>query len=180
MDDERWIIVPNWDKFQHYHDRDPVWIKVYTELNSSADFCSLGVASRGALLTIWVEYARSRGQLTVEKCMQLCGKSARTSHFESLNHAGFIRFSASKPLALTRSQEKEVREEKKELGAKARKQPVDNSTAQKANVLPKDPVQAIKTMIANGVITDLVDLEAELQGFRLNSNVGDDLRKLLQ
>jgi hypothetical protein len=35
-------------------------------------------------------------------------------------------------------------------------------------------------MIVNGVITDPVDLEAEITGAHLNSNVGDDLRRLLQ
>jgi hypothetical protein len=58
---------------------------------------------------------------------------------------------------------------------------VDNSPPpQRANVLPKDPAQAIRTMIDNGVITDPVDLEAEINGAHLNPNVGDDLRKLLQ
>jgi hypothetical protein len=176
MDETRWIVVPHWDKFQHYSDRSPVWIKVYTELNSDPDFCSLGVAARGTLLTIWVEYARSRGQLTVEKAMQLCGKSARTSHFESLNHAGFIHILASKPLAQRREEKK-----REESGASTpkRKQPVDNSV-QRANVQPKDPAKAIRTMIVNGVITDPVDLEAEITGAHLNPNIGDDLRKLLQ
>jgi hypothetical protein len=108
------------------------------------------------------------------------GQKSRKGQLERLNHAGWIKIVASRPLALARSREEEVREEKKKLGARARKQPVDNSNARRANVLPKDPVQAIRTMIANGVITDAVDLEAELLGARLNPNVGDDLRKLLQ
>ena len=46
-------------------------------------------------------------------------------------------------------------------------------------MLPKDPVQAIRTMIANGVITNLVDLEAELAGAKLNSTIATELRGLL-
>jgi hypothetical protein len=113
--------------------------------------------------------------------MALCGNSARTSHIESLNHAGFIRLVASKPLALTRSREEEVREEKKEPVAHAPKpKAVDNFQPQRANVLPKDPAQAIRSMIANGVITDFVDLEAEITGARLNGDIADKLRGLLQ
>jgi hypothetical protein len=110
----QWIVVPNWDKFQHYPDRDPLWIKVYTELNSNPEWRELTVSERGVLVTVWTEYARTRGQLSVREVMRLCGKSARSKHLTSLNHAGFIHFSASKPLALARSREKkEKREEKK-------------------------------------------------------------------
>ena len=28
-----WIVIPNWEKFQHYTDRNPPWVKLYTELN---------------------------------------------------------------------------------------------------------------------------------------------------
>jgi len=92
---DRWIIIPNWDKFQHYKDREPVWIKVYCELNSRDEWLALTTAERGMLTTIWVEYARSRGRLRVEKVMSLCGKSARSKHLASLNHAGFIELADS-------------------------------------------------------------------------------------
>ena len=45
---QRWITVPNWEKFQHYQkkknpDRAPVWIKLYTELNSRDDWLALSL-----------------------------------------------------------------------------------------------------------------------------------------
>ena len=40
-----WIVIPNWDKFQHYKDRDPVWIKLYLELNSRDDWRRLTFAT---------------------------------------------------------------------------------------------------------------------------------------
>jgi len=94
---DRWIIIPNWDKFQHGHQRNHPWIRLYLELNSKDEWLSLSTAARGMLTTIWVEYARSGGHLRGVKAMQLCGKSARSAHLRSLVDAGFIRLSASKP-----------------------------------------------------------------------------------
>ena len=107
---ERWIVIPNWDKFQHYTDRDPPWIKLYTELNSNDDWCDLSDAERGLLVTIWIEYARSRGTLKVSRVPKKIGQASRVRQLERLNHAGFIEFVASKPLALARSRESEKKE----------------------------------------------------------------------
>ena len=52
-----WIVVPNWDKFQHYNDREPAWIKLYTELNASDDWLDLS-RQNGDVDTVWIEYAR--------------------------------------------------------------------------------------------------------------------------
>jgi hypothetical protein len=181
--DERWIVVPNWDKFQHYTDRAPVWIKVYTELNSRDDWRALTFGQRGVLVSIWTEYPRCDGRLRVTDLWSRVGQRDRHGTLEALNHAGFIQLSASKPLALARSREKEVEKEKKVLSAHAQKRPVDNPGVQRANV-PTPTGQAaipiIERLIRNGVITDLVDLEAELLAAHLSNNVGDDLRKLLQ
>jgi hypothetical protein len=62
---------------------------------------------RGLLVTIWLEYARSRGQLPL-KALQLCTRYTRLSHIESLSDAGFIAIVASRPLALARSTETET------------------------------------------------------------------------
>jgi hypothetical protein len=103
---ERWIVVRNWDRFQHYTDREPVWIKVYTELNSSDEWCELSLAARGLLVTLWVEYGRSRGQIRASAIPQLCRQKVLRKTLESLVDAGFIEVSASKPLAFARSREK--------------------------------------------------------------------------
>jgi hypothetical protein len=121
---ELWIVIPNWEKFQHYSDRDPPWIKLYPKLNSKSEWCELSTAARGMLTTIWCEFARSSGHLPLSKAMQLCGKSARSKHVEALVQAGFIQLSASRPLALARSRESTsyLREEKS-AGAPAREEP---------------------------------------------------------
>jgi hypothetical protein len=141
MSDERWIVVPNWEKFQHYNDRTPVWIKVYAELNSSDEWTRLTLAERGLLVTVWLEFGRSRGQCSVGHVQRLCGSSARVRHFEALSDAGFIEISASKPLALryhsrapARSRE-EISTEISKEGASARAKESSRSRLEK-NIYP--------------------------------------------
>ena len=40
----QWIEIVNWDKFQHYKDRRPVWIKLHLDLLDNDDY--LGPAGR--------------------------------------------------------------------------------------------------------------------------------------
>jgi len=98
---EGWIVIPNWRRFQHYKDRQPRWIKVYTELMSDPAFLGLTLAQRGLLISLWLEYARSRGAIKMHTSTiaRQVGERVFTAQLEALNHAGFIEVSASKPLA---------------------------------------------------------------------------------
>jgi len=116
-----WIVIPNWDKLQHYTDRDPPWIKFYTSVNSDDDWCQLSLAARGLLVTLWAEYARSRGQLCTSAIPAVCRQKVLRKTLVSLNDAGLIQLSASKPLALTRSREAEKKREEKTGSANAQK-----------------------------------------------------------
>lgn len=101
----RWIVIPNWDGpegFQHYKDRTPRWIKNYTELLHDDGYLQLTLVQRGVLHGLWMEYASARRQipdstLTVSRRL---GQRVTRATLDSLNHAGFIVYSASKPLAL--------------------------------------------------------------------------------
>lgn len=92
-------MVPNWAKFQQYRKRSrrgvPPWIKLYTELNSRDDWCNLSLAARGLLVTIWIEYARTGGKLTVRQALHKAPASHRQSLLESLSDAGFIHICAN-------------------------------------------------------------------------------------
>ena len=118
MSGDRWIVVPNWDKFQHYRDRSPVWIKLYLELRDRDEWRELTDAQRGLLVRIWLEYAVSGGFLRVSKVRQSSPHKTRRDSLDSLQAAGFIEVSASRPLA----QRREEKEKKEALLAK----PVDN------------------------------------------------------
>lgn len=108
MSESKWIVIPNWDRFQHYKDRAPSWIKIYPELHHDEAFMSLTGHRRAILLGIWLEYAMSRRQLPDDTATlsRRLGLRVLRADIESLNHAGFIEVSASKPLALARSREK--------------------------------------------------------------------------
>lgn len=180
---ERWVVVRNWDKFQHYKDREPLWIKVYLELANDEDWCQLSLAARGLLVSLWVEYGASRGILPLGSIAPRIRQKVLKKTLDSLVQAGFIALSASKPLALARSREVEVEVEKKEnRPALTRTKPVDNSRLAegRSNVVPADPAKAVEAMIRNRVITDPVDLAAEIAGYHLDDTTATRLRGLLQ
>jgi hypothetical protein len=97
-----WIVIPNWRRFQHYGDRrDPPWIKNYEALLHNADYLALTGHQRGVLHGLWLEYAASHCQIadsTATVTRQLGVRVSRAT-LKALNDAGFIEFSASRPLA---------------------------------------------------------------------------------
>jgi hypothetical protein len=101
---DQWIWIPNWDGpdgFQHYRNRDPIWIKNYTRLLSHDAYMDLSFTRRGILHGIWMEYASSARRLrgdTLTLTRRLGQKVSRRD-LESLNHAGFIELLASNVLA---------------------------------------------------------------------------------
>lgn len=100
-----WIVIPNWhggkEGFQHYKDRDPKWIKNYTRLLSSDTYLGLSGHRRGIIHGLWLAYASSNCQLRVDTASLSRRLSLRVtmSDLVSLSDAGFLGFSASKPLA---------------------------------------------------------------------------------
>jgi len=96
-----WIVIPNWRRFQHYKDRNPKWIKVYTELMYDPAFLGLTMPQRGLLISLWLEYANSRRSVPEEssKISRMVGQRVRKDTLKALSDAGFIEVSASKPLA---------------------------------------------------------------------------------
>jgi hypothetical protein len=116
---DKWIVPHNWQKFQHYKDRRPPWIKLHTDLFDHPAWQRLSLADKGLLECIWLLYAKFDGELTVRDLVRMTGnrvtKHAESAHFVfvkrsvlRLNHAGLIHVLASTPLA----QEVEVEREK--------------------------------------------------------------------
>lgn len=60
------LTVNNWRDFQHYKDRDPVWIKAYTRLLRKYEWCSLSDASKGHLFGIWLLASDTKGVVTFD------------------------------------------------------------------------------------------------------------------
>lgn len=119
MSEELWIVFPRWDGkdgFQHYRNRDPIWIKNYVRLTSSDEYRALSLADRGLLHGLWLEYARSGRALRVNAGWlgRRLGQRVYPAQIERLNHAGFLTLSASKPLA-PRYQDASPEERREEL-----------------------------------------------------------------
>lgn len=109
-----WIIVNNWDRFQHYGDRrQPPWIKLYLALLHDDGFQTLSSSDRSALVQLWMLYAMTgrRVRDDTSKLSRATGQRFTKATLERLNHAGFITISASKPLA---TKEVEVEKKRKE------------------------------------------------------------------
>jgi hypothetical protein len=108
-DDGRWIVIPNWDEFQHYKDgRDPFWIKSYVKLLHKDEYMDLTFHQRGVLHGLWITYARSGRQLrdnTATLTRQL-GHRVMRRDLEALNHAGFIQFQSRPSLSKSKSKSK--------------------------------------------------------------------------
>ena len=179
-----WIVIPNWAKFQAYTDRNPPWIKLWTELNSRDDWIALTCAQRGLLTTCWIEYARSRGLARLSHVASIAGAGFKHAYFKPLIDAGFIEVVANKPQPIVRPKAKpeKRREEKKEpLDASPEKptatKPVERTpfsapTPGRVNMPASDELAYVEALIRNGVITEPVDLD----GYNLEPTILHQLR----
>lgn len=59
----RTFSVKNFDRFQHYKDRSPPWIKLYNELLENYEFGRLPDAQKGQLISIWLLASRMENKL---------------------------------------------------------------------------------------------------------------------
>src|SRR5262245_4698486 len=117
-----WIVVRNWEKFQHYGDRrQPPWIKLYLAFIHDDEFQNLSPTDRSALIHLWILYALTGKKVREDtaKITRATGQRFTKGTLERLNHAGFIHISASKPLALEVEVDKR-REELEDLLAEER------------------------------------------------------------
>jgi len=58
-----YLAVRNWSNFQHYKDRNPLWIKLYTGLLDDYDFAQLGDGQKAQLILIWLLASKTDGVL---------------------------------------------------------------------------------------------------------------------
>jgi len=178
-----WIVIPNWRRFQHYRDRQPRWIKVYTELMSDPAFLGLTFAQRGLLISLWLEYARSRRAIRVRAASvsrQLGGRVA-SAQLEALSDAGFIEVSASKPAGEHASniaglevevEKKVLRDEASPATPKTNRVPLSAPTPGRVNMPASDELAYVEALIRNGVITEPVDLD----GYNLEPTILHQLK----
>jgi ribosomal protein L12E/L44/L45/RPP1/RPP2 len=66
MAEPAYFQVRHWDRFQHYKDRSPPWIKLYTDLLDNYEFARLQDASKAHLLAIWMLASRNSNRLPLD------------------------------------------------------------------------------------------------------------------
>lgn len=119
------IEVVGWETYQHYKDRAPVWIKLYTSLLDSYDWSRLKDASKLLAVHIWLLAAKLDNRIPIDlpymkSKMQI---SFEMENLKELESHGFIKLryrDASKELAsceqdacLEKRREEEIRVDKR-------------------------------------------------------------------
>jgi hypothetical protein len=104
VSDLGWIVVNNWERFQHLDvtrsgSGSPVWIKNYTRLMNDDDYLALSPNRVAILHRLWLEYASSSARVRADTrwLSRRLFLRVTTKDLEALNHAGFISFSTRKP-----------------------------------------------------------------------------------
>ena len=83
--------VKNFERFQHYKDRAPPWIKLYNELLDDYEFARLQDASKLHLIMIWLLASRSENSLPYD-AKWIAGRINATSpvDLDGLTSSGFL------------------------------------------------------------------------------------------
>jgi len=116
--------VKNFEKFQHYKDRSPPWIKLYNELLDDYEFGLLPDASKMHLIAIWLLASRSENKIPYDpEWVARRINATEPVNLQLLGSRGFILLDqeiqgleqvASMPLAKCLSREREEGEERRE------------------------------------------------------------------
>lgn len=118
----QFLRIKNWDKFQHYRDRDPPWIKLHRELLEDYEFQRLQDASKLHLILIWLFASHHHGRIPNDA--EFIHKRIGTASPPDLNYLiskGFLLLEHpdSKMLAECSSDKEAYTEEKDHSVAKA-------------------------------------------------------------
>ena len=55
--------VKNWEKYQHYKNRCPPWIKLHVNILNDRRFSALSCASKGLLMQLWILASEDNGKI---------------------------------------------------------------------------------------------------------------------
>lgn len=86
----QFLLVKNWDQFQHYAKRNPPWIKLHRAIIDDYAFCSLPDAVKGHLMLLWVYASQNDGRIPSDIPFLEKKLSCRDLDLECLIEAGFL------------------------------------------------------------------------------------------
>lgn len=98
------LAVRNWDEFQHYRDRDPLWIKIYGRLLDDAEFLALPEAAQAQLVKLWLLASRCKNRIHDNRSFLRHALHTNRLYINELLAARFIeRVDATAPAEDTRA-----------------------------------------------------------------------------
>jgi hypothetical protein len=107
----QYLLVKNWEAFQHYHDRAPPWIKLHRTLLDDFEFSELPDDSKAHLMLIWVLAAGSGGRVPASpKFLQSKIGAKRSPDVKLLVEKGFLIVEQSASTMLDASNDLATRE----------------------------------------------------------------------
>ena len=129
--------VKNWDKFQHYKDRAPAWIKLHRDILDDFDFHSMPIASRALAPMLWlIASEHENGEIDAtpkrlafrlrmtEKDVIDALKPLIENNFFALVRDDSDLLAGRLPREEKRREEREEEEEKKDVAQSARREQV--------------------------------------------------------
>lgn len=93
MSDTKFIKIKNWEKFQHYTDRNPPWIKLYHSLLDDYHYGCLQDDSKLLLTTLYLLASRSGNKIPADPTwIKRRGNLNHTPNLKPLLEADFIEY----------------------------------------------------------------------------------------
>lgn len=134
------LAIKDWKKHQHYTDRRPPWIKLYTRLLDDPAFMGLCEAAQAQLVKLWV-LAANMGHPLPNDPRLLAGKIGVRGkfHLDAIIAAGFLNYCYQEPEEVGENLLAEVPENPTILSTESREQ----STETTAREEPERPPPAV-------------------------------------
>jgi len=156
-----YFTVKNWDKFQHYKDRLPPWIKLHRELLNNYEFTCLQDASKLHLMLIWLLASQTDNKLPADpQWLKNALHIDIEPDLEALFNAGFIEIDSD---LLAACKQVDI----VETEAEAYKQETETDLPEKLkfsmpdkfflNVTNHKYIEQVPDSIARSIIDDFVD-----------------------
>jgi hypothetical protein len=86
----KYLAIKNFEQFQHYKDRAPLWIKMHTSVLSDFALLTLPEAAQGQLFKLWILASRMENRIPNDKKFISAQIFSKKLYLDELIAAGFI------------------------------------------------------------------------------------------
>ena len=84
------LMIKNWDTFQHYSKRNPPWIKLHRAILDDYAFCALPDHAKAHLMMLWLYGSQNDGRVPNDPPFLERKLSCQNLDLEILVQAGFL------------------------------------------------------------------------------------------